>query len=153
MCRGCFHQCKGDGRAVVDYKMSLAQTIFKCLYHIWSNHRLPRRMKVKLYVSVVCSTFIQGFKAWRITEGVTKTMNGFNGRCLSIITGQNFRDIASSSDFDLITTVTSRRLRFAWHIFRLDEDRLLRRPFISYLKNWSIKPTDTLLHSLDDKPL
>ena len=35
----------------------------------------------------------------------------------------------------------------------LDEDRLLPRTFIAYLKSWTTRPAGTLLHGLDSMPI
>ena len=145
-------QCDGHERADVEYRMSIAQTTFNCLSHMWSDHRLSRRKKIRLYASSVCSAFTHGCEAWRLTEGVTKTVNGFNSRCLSIITGEDYRETAARPEFDLVATVKRRRLQFAGHIFRMDSDRLLRRTFIAYLKSWTTRPAGTLLHGLDSMP-
>ena len=119
-------QCDGDERADVEYRMTIAQTPFNSLSHMWSDHRLSRRKKVRLYASSVCSAFTHGCEAWRLTESVTKTVNGFNSRCLSIITGDDYRETAARPEFDLVATVIRRRLRFAGHILRMNFHCLLK---------------------------
>ena len=86
-------------------------------------------------------------------QGVTKMVNGFNSRCLSIITGEDYRETAVRPEFDLVATVMKRRLRFAGHTLRMDTDRLLRRTFITYLKSWTTRPAGTVLHGLDSMPI
>ena len=80
-------------------------------------------------------------------------VNGFNSRCLSIITGEDYRETAVRPEFDLVATVMKRRLRFAGHTLRMDTDRLLRRTFITYLKSWTTRPVGTVLHGLDSMPI
>ena len=75
-------QCNGDERADVEYRMAIAQTTFNSLSHMWADHRLSRNMRIKLYASGVCSAFTHGCEAWSMTESVTRTINGFNSRCL-----------------------------------------------------------------------
>ena len=81
-------------------------------------------------------------------------VNGFNSRCLSIITGEDYyREAAVRPEFDLVATVMKRRLRFAGHILRMDADRLLRRTFLAYLRSWTTRPVGTVLHGLDSMPI
>ena len=142
-------QCDGDERADVEYRLAIAQTTFSSLSHMWSDHRLSRNTKIKLYSSGVCSTLTHACEAWRLTEGVIKSVNGFNSRCLSVITGEELRDTASQPVFDLVSAVVSRRLRYAGHILRMDPERLLHRAFIAYLESSPTRPAGSLLHGLD----
>ena len=81
-----------------------------------------------------------------------KMLNGFNSRCLSFITGEQRRETATNPDFDLVAAVVRRRLRFAGHILRMDENRLLRRTFIAHMN--SLKCRDhSILHGCDDMSL
>ena len=110
-------QCDGDERADVEYRMAIAQTTFNSLSHMWTDHRLSRDMRIKLYASGVCSAFTHGCEAWTITESVTRTINGFNSRCLSVITGDELRETASHPSFNLVTAIVRRRLRFTATVF------------------------------------
>ena len=79
-------------------------------------------------------------------------LNGFNSRCLSFITGEHRKETATNPDFDLVATVVRRRLRFAGHILRMDEDRLLRRTFIAHMN--SLKCRDqSILHGCEEMTL
>ena len=142
-------QCDGDERADVEHRMAIAQTTFNSLSHIWTDHRLSRNLKIKLYSSGVCSAFTHGCEAWQLTDDVIKTVNGFNSRCLSVITEKDFRQTALHPEFDLVTAVVRRRLRYAGHILRMDPDRLLRQAFIAYLNSSTTRPAGTLLHGMD----
>ena len=132
--------------------MVIAQSIFNSLSHIWSDHRLSTNMKIRLYIAGVCSAFTHGCEAWSLTDSVRKTINGFNSRCLSIITREEVKETASRPDFDLIPAIMRRRLRFAGHILRMDPERLLRQSFIAYM-NCSPRPAGNLLHGLESMTL
>ena len=123
-------QCDGDESADVEYRMGIAQSVFNSLSHMWADHRLPETMKLRLYTSGVCSSFTHVCDAWTMTALVRKMINGFNSRCLSVITGKEPHLTASNPDFNLIDTISKRRLRFAVHILRMSPNRLLRRTFI-----------------------
>ena len=53
---GSLIQNDGDDEADVKHRMDIAQSVFSSLSHIWSDHRLPTDMKLRLYRSSVCST-------------------------------------------------------------------------------------------------
>ena len=129
--------------------MIIAQSVFNSLSHMWADHRLPTTMKLRLYTSAVCSSFTHGCEAWKITDSVHRTINGFNSRCLSIITGKEFNVTASNPDFNLIEAISKRRLRFAGHILRMNPNRLLRRTFMTYM-NSRPRPRGSLLHNCDE---
>ena len=60
-------QCDGVERADVEYIMAIAQTTFNSLSRMWTDHRLSRNMRIKLYASGVCSVFTHGCEAWSMT--------------------------------------------------------------------------------------
>ena len=140
-------QCDGDETADVEHRMAIAQNVFNSLIHMWADHRLPMSMKLRLYKSAVCSSFTHACEAWKFTDPVRKMINGFNSRCLAHITGKAFAVTATHPDFDLVTAITKRRLRFAGHILRMSPDRLLRRSFIAYVKSSHPPPVGSLLHN------
>ena len=79
-------------------------------------------------------------------------LNGFNSRCLSFITGEQRKETATNPDFDLVAAVVRRRLRFAGHILRMDENRLLRRTFIAHIN--SLKCLDqSILYGCEEMSL
>ena len=116
---------------------------------MWADHRLPTTMRLRLYTSAVCSSFTHGCEASKMTVSVRRMINGFNSRCLSIITGKELNVTASNPDFNLIDAISKRRLRFAGHILRMNPDRLLRRTFMTYM-NSHPRPRGSLLHNCDE---
>ena len=130
--------------------MTIAQNVFNSLSHMWADHRLPMNMKLRLYRSAVCSSFTHACEAWKFTDPVRKMINGFNSRCLTHITGKDYEVTATQPDFDLISTIVKRRLRFAGHIIRMNPDRLLRRSFLAYVKSSHPLPVGSLLHNCDE---
>ncbi|CAH1265118.1 Hypp3119 [Branchiostoma lanceolatum] len=117
-------QCDGDQKADVKYRMDIAQSRFSSLQHIWRDHRLPHAMKIRLYKSSVCSTLTHSCEAWDMTQDVTRMVNGFNSRCLHVITKKHFRDTATNPDYNLMSAIRRRRLRYLGHILRMDPSRL-----------------------------
>ena len=98
-------QCDGDDQVDVRHRMDIAQTAFVSLSHLWNDHRLSRETKLRLYKLSVCSTLTHCCTAWALTRKVTRMINGFNSRCLHVITGQDYRDTATTPVYDLVLAV------------------------------------------------
>ena len=110
-----------------------------------SSHRLPQSMKIRLYASAVCSTFTHACESWDMTPVVCKKINGFNSRCLHIITGEHWRETATNPLYNLLLAVRKRRLRFLGHVLRMDNDSLLRRTLLAYTQGGEKIPEGSLL--------
>ena len=102
-------------------------------------------MKIHLYASAVCFTFTHACDSWDLTPAVCKKINGFNSRCLHIITGKHWKDTATNPVYNLLLAVRKRRLRFLGHVLRMDKDRLLRRTLLAYTQGGAIIPEGSLL--------
>ena len=111
--------------------MDIAQAVFASLSHIWTDHRLSRITKLRLYSLCVCSTLTHPCEAWNLTKAVSRILNGFNSRCLHEITGEEYRDTAVSPAYNLLLSVRKRRLRYQGHLLRLPHDSVVRRTFIA----------------------
>ena len=63
-------QLQGDGEdeADVRHRMDVAQAAFGSLSHLWSDHRLSRATKLRLYRIFVCSTLTHSCEAWPSQE-------------------------------------------------------------------------------------
>ena len=138
---GSRHQCDGDDKADVHYRMIIAQSVFSSLSHMWSDHRLPITMKIRLYELAVCSTC----EAWDTTTSVKKMLNGLNSRCLYIITNLDYRVTATNPSFNLVLAIRRRRLRYLGHILRMDTNLLLRRTLKAYVHGGEQLPEGSLL--------
>ena len=80
-------QCDGDDLVDVRHRVDIAQAAFGSLSHIWTDHRLSRETKLRLYRLSVCSSLTHCCTAWALTRTVRRMINGFNSRCLHVITG------------------------------------------------------------------
>ena len=150
---GSLIQCDGDDTADVSHRMNLAQARFSSLFHIWKDHRLSKRMKLRLYKTSVCATFTHACEAWELSPRVIRMINGFNSRCLQRITGRSFRSTATTPDFDLVLAIRRRRLRYLGHIMRLVDSRLLKRSLIAFTRGGVAPPAGSLLMDCDHTPL
>ena len=146
-------QCDGDDMADVTHRMNIAQARFSSLYHMWNDHRLPTSMKLRLYKSAVCSTFTHSSEAWDMTPRVTRSINGFNSRCLHVITKKSYRSTATAPVYNLVLAIRRRRLRFLGHVLRMDDSRLLKRSLVAYVRGGNAPPTGSLLMDCGNAPI
>ena len=142
---GSLIQCDGDDMADVTHRMNIAQSIFSSLSHIWNDHRLPQSMKIRLYVLAVCSTMTHACESWDLCPSVCRKINGFNSRCLHIITGKHYRETATNPAYDLLLSVRKRRLRFLGHILRMTNERLVKKTLLAYTHGGENIPVGSLL--------
>ena len=133
-------QCDGADDADVRHRMAIAQTTFGSLSSIWTEHRLLRALKLRTYQLAVCSTLTHASEAWTLTEPV----NGFNSRCLHIITGQDYRVTATAPEYDLLLAIRQRRLRYLGHILRMPESRVVWRALVALAKGGTVYPKGSL---------
>ena len=80
-------QCDGADDADIIHHMAIAQATFGSLSNIWNDHRLSHALKMRTYRLSVCSTLTHSSEAWTLTAAVSRSINGFNSRCLHVRTG------------------------------------------------------------------
>ena len=137
-------QCDGDDLVDVRHRMDIAQAAFGSLSHLWTDHRLSRETKLRLYRLSVCSSLTHCCTAWALTRTVRHMINGFNSRCLHVITGGDYRDTATTPVYDLVLAVRKRRMRYLGHVLRLPQDRIVRRSPIALVKGGTYYPDGSL---------
>ena len=123
---------------------SYTDSSFGSLSHLWTDHRLSRETKLRLYKLSVCSTLPHCCTAWALTRKVTRMINGFNSRCLHVITGQDYRDTATTPVYDLVLAVRQRRMRYLGHVLRMPPDRIVRRALVALVKGGTCYPEGSL---------
>ena len=150
---GSKQQCDGDDVAEVKHRMDIAQAEFGALWSFWQDRRLPVSMKLRMYRLAVCWTLIHASEAWSLTEETRRKLNGFNSRCLHVITGRPYRETATEPIYDLLLDIRRRRLRYLGHLLRMDPSRLVRRTLLAYLYGGGSIPKGSLLQDCPDMPL
>ena len=143
-------QCDGEDVADVKHRMTIEQAAFSSLFRFWQDHRLPLSMKLRIYKIAVCSTLTHACEAWSLTDPIKKKINGFNSRCIHVITGNSYRDTATNPPYDLVLAIHCRRMRFLGHVLRMDQNRLVRRTLAAYVNGGVGAPEGSLL---DDCPM
>ena len=124
---GSIFEAGGSQLADVERRINLAVARFGKMRHIWKSSDLHMRLRMRLYISSVCSILTYGSETWNLTNEVRRKLNGVNSRMVSIITGKTPHEEASDGtrSFDLVRAVRARRLSWLGHILRMDQDRLL----------------------------
>ena len=125
--------CDGDDEADVRHRMDIAQSAFSSLSHLRTDHRLSRATKLKLYRLSVCSSLTHCCMAWTLTRTVVRFAD-FNSRCLSVMTDEGYRIMATAPVYDMVLAVRKQRLRYLGHVLRLLEDSVVRRSLMALVK-------------------
>ena len=112
--------------------MARACARFGKLHNVWHSGQLELSLKLLLYKHAVVSTLVHAHEAWKLTPGVMKMLNGWNSRCVSVLTG---RDIAKEAGrrqtFDLVSHLRVSRLRWVGHVLRMDDSRYLKQALLA----------------------
>ena len=89
---GFMYQADGNWRHAVEVRMVLARTRFGTMYHIWYLKIFSLEVKLQLCGSVVLSVLVYGCEAWWLVESMMRSLNGWNSRCLHLMTGRSYRE-------------------------------------------------------------
>ena len=130
----------GDSMHAVEVRLAIASARFSELRHLWKSRDLPKGLKLQLYESGVCSILTHSHEAWKLDEATCRKLRAWNGRNLAIINSgdlpdpddpESFRTLirlqTNKADFDLVSALRVRRLRWLGHILRKDESTLIRQ--------------------------
>ena len=138
---------QGDGSddADVRRRLDIAQSAFSSLSHLWADHRLSRTIKLRLYRVCVCSSLTHFGEAWTLNRTVIRSIHGFNNRCLHVMTGEQYRYMATAPEYDLVLVVRRRRLRYLGHVLRMPSDMMMRCALMTLVTYTSHYPSGSLL--------
>ena len=137
-------QCDGSDEADVRHRLEIAQSAFSSLNHLWADHRLSRTTKLWLYRVCVCSSLTHCCEAWTLNRTVIRSINGFNSRCLHVMTGEHYRETATALAYDLVLAVRRRCLHYLGHVLRIPADSMVRYAIIALVIDASHYPTGSL---------
>ena len=90
---------------------------FGKMRHIWRSSDLHLRLRMRLYISSVCSILTYGSEAWNVTKEVRQKLNGVNSRIVSIMTGKTPHEETSDGtrSFDLFKNGARQTLKAVKH--------------------------------------
>ena len=90
-CLGFVYQATGHWRQAVEVRIAMARTRFRTMYHIWDSKILSLEVKIQVYNSAVIFFLVYGCEAWWLVELMMRLLNGWNSRCLHLMTGRYYR--------------------------------------------------------------
>ena len=124
---GAIFEAGGSQMADVRRRINMAVARFGKMRNIWQAKSLHLRLRMRLYISSVCSILTYGSEAWLMTEDIRRAINGANSRMVAIITGKSPHDEAKDGtrSFDLVRAIRARRLAWLGHILRMSPTRIL----------------------------
>lgn len=133
------HTFQGDADLshAITVRMAHAYSCFGELHHVWSCGDVNLRVKLRLYKAWVVAALTHGHEAWPLDASNQRRINGWNSKCLRIITGGSIHDEAKEPTVDLVALLGARRLRWAGHILRMDEHHLLRKVLLARCEQYT----------------
>jgi len=125
----------------LDIRIGKAATTFGQLRpRVWSNCNLSIRVKIQVYTTCVVGVLLYGCEKWTTRRHQERRLNTFQMRCLRSILGLFWKDrvpntsiLQTTGSYDLITIIRHRRLRWAGHVSRMEDNRLPKQVLYSEL--------------------
>ena len=114
--------------ADVRRRINMTVAKFGKMRTIWAARVLHLRLRMRLYISSVCSILTYGSEAWMMTdEDVRRSINGANSIMVDVITGRSPHEEAKEGtrSFDLVRAIRAGRLAWLGHILRMSPTRML----------------------------
>ena len=126
---GSVFQADGDVVPDVVRRIAMAQTRAGQLRHVWSAAILHLRLRMRLYMSAVCSIMVYGAEGWLLTREVCRKLNGANAKMVARITGQTPKQEATTGTrtFDVVKRIRARRFKWLGEILRMDDERMVKK--------------------------
>ena len=119
----------GDHMTDVRARVAMARKTAGKMRNIWSSRWIPLALKLRIYISGVCSVLVYGSEAWTLDANAIRTINGANSIMLSRISGKSVHDEArdSTRSFDLVRWIRARRAQYLGHILGMDPSRIVHK--------------------------
>ena len=135
-------------------RMTQSKARFRQLHEVWRSKILNKKLKIQLYRSAVISILVYGHEAWDLTPTMMITLNGWNSRCVALITGREIRQEAGrmGQTFDLVADLRVRRLKWVGHVLRMDDSGYVKQSIKAVWtlkKNGKLRREGSVLISMD----
>ena len=110
-------------------RMTQAKARFRQLHEVWRSKTLNKKLKIQLYRSAVISILVHGHEAWDLTPTMMITLNGWNSRCVALITDREIRQEAGrlGQTFRSSRRPESTKTEMVGHVLRMDHSRYVKQ--------------------------
>jgi Reverse transcriptase (RNA-dependent DNA polymerase) len=132
---GSIISCDGDQNKDIDGRIDKAKTAFKGLYKgIWKRRDITMKTKFRVYRALIEPILLYGAESWTLTPKVKDKLDVFDNECLRTILGLTWEDKISNEELrerskqePMSQKAASRIIRWAGHVWRMDNNRIARR--------------------------
>jgi len=119
-------------KSELDIRIGKAATTFGQLRsRISSNGNLSTRVKIRVYMACVVSVLLYGCETWTTYRHQERRISGLSWKDRV----PNTSILQTTGSYDLITIIRHRRLRWAGHVSRMEDNRLPKQILHSELPN------------------
>lgn len=133
----------GEITSDINHRISSACQAFGGLKkRVWMSHDLKLHTKLKLYETIVLSTLLYASETWTLLKVHKQKLNAFHLRCLRQILNVKWTDntpneeiLKRSNMLNVEDLIKMRRLRWAGHVSRMNDNRLPNQIVFSQLKD------------------
>jgi hypothetical protein len=140
----------GGANSEITRRVEKASRIVASLSRTWSAPRIPLKLKVRLFSSLISSVLLYNCECWTVRQIDFKTLNGFYFRALKKVTRRDRMgdsDEADCPSWKTLLSVTGltplenvlreRRMRWYGHLMRADESDGSRLCMVEEMKRKS----------------
>ena len=120
----------GDIEADIKTRLGKASAVFRRMLSIWKSGTITRRLKVKLFETIVLPTALYGSETWKMSVKMSKRIDAFQQRCLRKILKVTYRDRITNEEIyrrtstrPLCETIEIKRMKYAGHVLRMPAER------------------------------
>ena len=129
----------GGSEEAVRARVSAAWTKWRELSGVFFDKKMPRRLKIKLYLTVIRPVLLYGAECWTVTKKEEQILETTEMRMLRRIKGVTRRDKVRSVSIrrelgvnDIKEKVREIRLRWYGHVMRMKDDNEVKK--VMYMK-------------------
>ena len=123
----------GDIDREITSRIGKGSAVFRSMQRVWSSKSFSRKIKLRLYNSIVLKTVLHACETWKSTKKIQCQLDVFHMRCLRRILNISLRDritnetiLRMANSRRLSETIADSRIQFTGHLLRLPQSRYAR---------------------------
>ena len=125
---------RGGSEAAVKARVTAAWNKWREMSGVVGDRRMPRKLKVKIYMTVIRPVLMYGAEVWTVRKKEERLLETTEMRMLRRIRGVTLRDRMRSADIrrelrveKITSKIRTARLRWFGHVKRMDQDTWVKR--------------------------